>query len=381
MALKPWHRAGLTAAGMALAMAVALPPRPLPEPGEVGSILFPAEWPMRPAAQHAYTLSGTLANLRVYMRAARMADSLFSLAAGPRALHSADRALTVIYTPPVSAESARVWLGMMERELALVPRGVGGGMPLIVRLRAARQTKLPMSWSARDWRSMRFVSPRPERPACFVDLPLEDRGTRTAERSGMIHRDERTGVARTRVLNSCLLYARFGAPGPQVERWAGRRAERQYWPSGPQFEWLLDMQRRGRLHEELAYFWGPGRLAGACSADAGPCLRMVGLIRDPAAGWEDYFALRRNSLLAGLILEDPARFERFWRSPEPPAIALERAYGRPAGQIVADWQRAIATPEAGGPRVPADALLSSLGWAILAIGLGLLVAWRQQVRP
>jgi hypothetical protein len=380
MALKQWHRVGLTAAGMALATAIALPPRPLPEQGEFHFLVYyyDAAWPAR---RFEYTLSGTLEALRLRVRAARMADSLLAAATGPRVLHSADGGITVLYSSAISTDSARVWVSLLERELALVPRGAGGGIPLIVRLRVGgSERELFGGGRYQDWRLLRFTSPRPDRPACLVDVRLMDAGTRLAERAGLIERSERTSARRARVLDWCMLYARFGMPGTRVARWAGRRVEPQYyWHYGPDFGWLVDMQRRGRTHEELAAFWSE-RLAGACSPHAGPCLRIVGLIDDQSNRWERY-TVRRNSLLAGLMLRDPARFERFWRSPAPPAVALEQAYGLPAGEIVANYQREVARPEPSGPRLPPGVLLSSLGWAAVAIGLGLLVAWRQQVRP
>lgn len=382
MALRPWHLAGLTAAGMALAVVVVLPPRPLPTPGEIGSSLYPSDLPWVTGAHYGATVRRTVSDLKVYARTARLADTLFAAATHPQALRSADRSLTLIYAAPLSADTARVWLGLLEKELALAPHGPGRGMSLIVRLRVAPRIKStrPVRWSPDSWRSIRFVSPQHDRPACFVDAELPGPATRTGERAALIQRNERTDERRTRLLDWCMLYARFGAPGANMGKWAGRRAQvLYYWRYGPDLGWNLEVLRGGRAHDEMAAWWSD-KLAGACSRSGGPCLRMVGLAKDPGAPWENYFTLQKASLLAALMLQDSARFERFWRSPMMPAAALEQAYGRPAGVIVAEFQRSIVRPEPGGPRIPAGALLSSLGWAVMAIGLGVLVGRRQQVR-
>ncbi len=399
MALKSWHRAALTAAGMALALAVILPPRPYPEPGEpLLGALYPVEywWWGR---DYRNTLDVTVSDLQNRHRAAVMADSLFALTSGPRAVKSADGALTVLYEPPLSADSARVWLGMLERELALVPRGSGAGMPVVVALKSAPPKRNPRGAEgeavARDgaarmdpWIAMRFVSPRAERPGCFVALRLGLSPGDIVRLGEIVGRDARTGVSRTAVLDWCLIYARFGVPGARVERWAGSRVDvRRWWTSGENLSWALEAARKGRQRDEqmstlspreLSDYWADPLNSSCVRGSSVLCLKSVGLTADPTLrGYSYWIAKVRRSLLAALMLKDPARFEKFWRSAEPAAVALEKAYGRPAGEVVGEWKRTIFKPPALGPRTPA--LLSSLGWAVLAIGLSLLTAHRRQV--
>jgi hypothetical protein len=388
MALKPWHTIGLTAAGMALAAVVILPPRPLPLLSESGGrlrLLFEGQvYNYQSGANYKWSLSSATRQFANRVFAARKADSLLTLAAGSRALHGADGALTVVYEPELTADSARFWLRMLERELALAPHAPGGGVPLIVELRAVDSARKPHSWS--DYVMMRFVSPRAERPACFVSLRLV-RGMHGYDVTRIVERDRRTGAARTAVLDWCLAYARFGTPGSQVSKWAGHRVQLTYsYNSGSTFTWALDAERQGRLadHEDTwmgeAYeSWGDPTYAGCVRGSRPLCLASVGLVSDAPELDGSWTGLARPRLLASLMLKDPERFGRFWRSPEPPTVALETAFGRPAADLVADWERSVFTLRATGPRVLPRALLSSLGWAALAIGLGLFAAGRRQV--
>lgn len=400
MALKSWHRAALTAAGMALAVAVVLPSRPYPEPGEpLLGALYPVEYWWWGTRYHN-TLDNTVSDLRNRHRAAVMADSLFALTNGPRAVKSADGALTVLYEQPLSADSARVWLGMLERELALAPRGTGAGMPVVVALksgpprlnpRGAAGEAVARDGAAREesWVAMRFVSPRAERPACFVALRLVPLSPGDAVRPGeLVERDMRTGVSRTAALSWCLVYARFGAPGARVERWASRRVEvRRWWAPGDNLSSALEVGRQGRMRDELmpdfspldvSRYWADPLNSSCVRGSSVLCLKSVGLVADPTLRSESYWIANvRRSLIAALILKDPVRFEKFWRSEEPAVTALEKAYGRPAADVVGEWKRTSFKPPPLGPRTPA--LVSSLGWAVLAIGLSLLTAHRRQV--
>lgn len=385
MALKTWHRAALVASGMALATVVILPSRPLPEPGDRLYGLFRADFGWYGRALYEFTLSSTLSALQDRHRAAVMADSLLALIRGPRAVRSADGALTVLYERPLTADSARVWLGMLERELALAPRGTGSGMPIVVALRSVPPRR-------GDWVAMRFLSPRRERPACFAvaRLVAAQAADNTFRPSELIERDHRTGVARTAVLDWCLMYGRFGAPGASVERWAGRRVEvRRWWSPGDNLSQTLEAERRGHKRDELppgvlpqdleAYWADP--LNSACVRGSRvPCLKSVGLMADPTLRPESFWISRvRRSLLAALMMKDAEKFEKFWRSNERADVALEQAYGRPASDVIAEWKQSVVSVPATGPRATAAAFVSSLGWAAGAMALGLVLAKRRQV--
>ncbi len=403
MALKKWHRAGLVAGGMVLAVVVMLPSRPLPEPGDSLYGLFRSDIGPWGWARYDYTLSRTLDDLRNRHRAAVMADSLLALTRGPRAVRSANSALTVLYERPLSAESARVWLGMFERELALAPRGSGLGIPIVVALRSAPATSrradapdeqvLAHDGAARPfpWVAMRFLSPRGERPTCFAALRLVPaRANESFSPSELIERDHRTGIARTAALDWCLIYARFGVPGARVDRWTGHRVElRRWWAPGDNLSWALESARHGRTTtdmiptaspQELEAYWADPLNSACVRGSRVPCLKSVGLITDPTLRSESFWMGRvRRSLLAALMLKDPVRFEKFWRSNERADVALEQAYGRPASDLIAEWKRSVFSVPATGPRAAAGAFLSSLGWAAGVMAIGLVLAMRRQV--
>ena len=404
MALKTWHHAGLLASAMTLAAIVMLPPRPLPESGDFLYGMFRSDigyW--EGPARYEYQFSRTLSDLQNRHRAAVMADSLIALTRGPRAVRSADGALTVLYERPLSADSARVWLGMFERELALVPRGTGSGIPIVVALRSAPPVSRIVHASggqavAHDgaarpvpWVAMRFLSPRREHPTCFAALRLVPaRARENFNPSELIQRDHRTGVARTAALDWCLLYARFGMPGGRVALWAGHQVEvRRWWAPGDNLSWALETGRRGRTPDdmvptasprELEAYWADPLNSACVRGSRVPCLKSVGLIADPTLRGDGFWISRvRRSLLAALMLKDASRFEKFWRSNQSADVALEQAYGRPASDVIAEWKRSVFVVPATGPRATAAAFFSSLGWAAGAMAIGLVLAKRRQV--
>ena len=398
MALRRWHRAGVVAAAMALVAVVVLPPRPMPEPSDKLWALFRNDlWYGYDRASHEYTLSGTLARLRARHLVAVMAESLLALSAGPRAVRSADGALTVIYESPLTADSARVWLRLLQRELDLAPAGSGRGLPVIVALASRpRRPGLPgkqvyfggqistMNPQA-DWWSLRFVLPSASRPACFVAYRL-NRDMQGNRPDNPLRRDRSSGAARTTLLDWCLLYARFGVPGARVERWLSPRLEiARWWASDDLYPSALETARHGvssdlsEVPRDYLATVTSDPLARGCARGASVlCLKSVGLLRDPSAfSWLSRRA--RPALVATLMMRDPRRFERFWRSDEAPEVAIERAYGQPAGDLIAEWRRATLQRAVVGDHAPLLAILSSAGWAALATGLALMLANRRQV--
>ena len=394
MALKRWHQAGIVATAMALAMVIVLPPRPEAEVGETGWVvrtLFEGGVPTASGRHHHDDLlAGTVATLRDRRAAIRMADSVLQLARGPRTVRSADGSLTLVYQPSLTADSARVWLELFERELSLAPRGPHPGVPLVVALSAS-----PRIGSGRgeivprdSWGRLRLISWRPERPACITLIRLQEDGY---DRERLIERDRKTGVARSRVFDWCLAFARFGLPGQGLRGWTGPPLLRFLpWSlTRSDLSWALEIERghnvgqalglRGR-QEEWPDYW-TSAVSTSCARSGGlPCLRSVGMRIDESMQYQGFFiGLSRRLLLARLMLADSARFERLWRSDERPEAALQAAFGRPADVIISEWRRSIGDVPSGGPRAPASALLSSIGWATLAIGLGLLMAERRQV--
>jgi len=95
--------------------------------------------------------------------------------------------------------------------------------------------------------------------------------------------------------------------------------------------------------------------------------------------WGGVTAERRREFLTALLsYQEPGRFAAFWSSPDSVPQALERAYGRPAGDLVEDWARTWSPVPEAGPQVQSRALYASLGWAVVLLA-GALVAtlrWR-----
>ncbi|MFI5279089.1 MAG: hypothetical protein ACHQU1_01230 [Gemmatimonadales bacterium] len=398
MALKRWHQAGIVVAALALAAAVILPPRPMPEAGDKGlsaSLMFSlGYYPYQGLHRHADLLAGTASSLRARRTAIQLADSLLAAARGPRAVRNADGSAVVVFEPNLSADSARVWLRMLERELALGPDRHPAAMPVILALRSTPEelhVRAPGVQPLPVWSITRAISWRPERPAVLIMIRIADYGPYVADARGFLQLDTVAGTACTSVLDWGQAFAHFGLPGRGLEKWTGERLQRLYWGyrGSADLSWALTLERRHATHEYLSNLarreeWqnpSADPLAQACVKSGGlQCLKSVGLVIDPSMRYEGYpISLSRRLLLARLMLKDPARFERLWRSDEAPRITLTRVYGQPAEAIVSEWRRSIENMPRGGPRTPGLALLSSLGWAALAVGLGLLMAGRRQV--
>jgi len=230
MALKSWHRAGLRRRAWPSPRPCA-PPAPPPRAGRDRLDRLPVEptWSYRNVFER--TLSGTVRSLRMQLRRASGGFAACP-ASQPRALHSADGALTVIYTPAISADSARLWLRSARARAGAGPTRRGGGMPSRQASTRETPTDLPTTWQ--DWRWVRFVSPRPERPACFVDVQLRELDLRAAERSGLIHGDDRSGRRDRGCSAGVAVMLASASRAIRSKRWAGRQIEAAYyWSRAP----------------------------------------------------------------------------------------------------------------------------------------------------
>jgi len=119
----------------------------------------------------------------------------------------------------------------------------------------------------------------------------------------------------------------------------------------------------------------------ACLRGGGEtCARVAGL--EPVSA--DYFwwdsRLTRGQLLAWLLaIGTPAQFAAFWRSPLPPAQAVQAAYGQPAGRVAMEaFRHWSSPPEPGGPRAGSRVVLAGIGWTALALAIALVVGRRWQ---
>ena len=314
-------------------------------------------------------------------RNAALAESILRVARGPRALRSADGVVRLVYEAPLTADSARFWLDGVTRELALYPAAGGGGMPLVVALFSAPERAREKT--ASYWTTRELVQQTRAASACVVTVNLFS----TAEwlRAGTYVAHDAARRAVTRWLSACGLYARFGSPGPMVERWAVGDVRRWYrWY--PLTSQLVDARRPVRrrdiqpmLGESDLPWWAARWLEAGCLLGAtSACLRATGLDAWGVAPYSAWETVPPERVLASLLASgSPERFAAFWRSPLRAEAAVASAYHAPAAGLVRDallhWYR---VPSSGGPRVDARVALAGVVWAALAVLLAMLAGRR-----
>ena len=371
------------AAAALLAVVVLLPPRePAPDrvsfwysffgPGRVYSSRSVGRSPFRADVQEAMRVQAQR------LRHAALADSILTAARGPHALRSADGAVTIVYERPLTADSARFWLGAVARELDGYPAAPVAGMPLVVALLSdtARDAVRAGNWTVEE-----LLDQAERKHACVATVNLYSRAAWLRATSYVGH--DRSGAPATRLLEACGLYARFGMPAAPVAGWAW--ADASFW-----YRWLpfsrqlIDARRSvwrsetGRVSRGALEGW-TGNVqwsdAGCLRGTASLCLRASGLVARSALPPVVYRSgiLPPERFLAYLLATGtPAEFVSFWRSPQPPAEALARVYWSPAGDLalaaVRHWYRA---PEPGGPRSEARVVLAAAGWAAFAVAVAL----------
>jgi len=373
----------------ALLLLVALLPPRVPEEDR-GPFPFvrtssPVFWGGNAPASYRRDVQTALRVQQASVQHAALADSILAASRGPRALHATDGAVTLVYETPLGADSARFWLDAVTRELELYPRAGAAGMPLVVALLsdpARERGDVAWYWTVRE-----LLDRAGSGHACIVTVNFYARAEWVRAATYVAH--DASGRPVTRWLGACALYARFGAPGAAVERWAVGDA-RLWYQWYPLTTTLLEARRTVRRREVRnglgsydAPWWTPAWLAGSCLRGApSPCLRAMGL----ETGDRDWYAdatLSPARLLAFLLAAGaPERFAAFWHSAAPAASALATAYGAPAGTLVQDALRHwYEVPSPGGPRTDARTVLVGLAWALLAVWLGLVAGRRRQSAP
>jgi len=322
------------------------------------------------------------------VRRAMLVDSILTAARGRHAMRLDGEGITLVYEPGLAADSARFWLHAVARELAVYPNAGSGGMPLVVALALDTAGAWQRDASGYNWRGVRqYLDEVPAAGACVVTVRPY-----TLQWLRMTVGHDATGQAVTRFLGMCAVYARFGAPGPGVARWAGEHLN--YWYGWDQLtSELRDARRPLRLWPiEHAYRSGSsptmgevrwlelGCLRGATSA----CARGVGLTvgaESPFFYYSEYpgGTLERGRIIAHLLATGTAaQFAAFWRSTKPPAQALASAYGAPAGDLaLAAVRHWYAVPPAGGPRADARTTLVGAGWVVLALAVAIAAGQRR----
>ena len=372
----------ITGSAMALTMVLVLPPRPAPD--EPVSMLSTVIWFWRGVpgvyyrSNNRWELESARGGLRLRLERVARGDSILAAVRAGHGVRSADGALTVLYERPLSADSASRWLAALEREAALYPSVAHrGGQVVVVLYSPPDRAKLRNSAGEPPWGRRQWYAGAVEAPACIVEASLTSPRGWSPPR--LLVRDS-MGL-QSRVLDACALFLRLGAPGPAVRDWVGAVQPAWWGRSAGLSDYLADARAGVR----------PTGLSGELSRTERACLRgatlycewLVG-VRTPRGGranwyWSGIAAERRRQLLAALLsYQEPGRFAAFWSSPDSVPQALARAYGRPAGDVVADWARTWSDVPVAGPGVQSRALYASLGWAVVLLA-GALVAtlrWR-----
>ncbi len=393
MALRRWRWVWGSALAALLVAIALLPPR---VPSEGNSLFRFSGWSgyayqiVNERSQFRNDLQSAEWTQKGRLRRAILADSILKAARGRGALRSEDGVITLVYETPLSADSARLWLSAAARELALYPMGPAPGMHLVVALLSNPQRAGPGSPGASaEWGVRELLDQAASTGGCVVTVNLLP--GRTLGRPAVGH--DLAGKPVSRVLGACALYARFGAPGPEVSRWAVAGLSSGWWWD-PLTAQLNEARRRvRRLELPRGVDWGSspwfgevqwveiGCLRGAAAL----CLRTAGLGPEPDSPFPyyRYSSLSRTKFLAYLLAtRTPAQFAAFWRSPQPAAAALGSAYAEPAGMLaMSAFEHWYTAPAPSGLWENARSLLAGLGWVGLALALSIVASrhWKTEI--
>jgi hypothetical protein len=389
MALKRWRWVwGPVLAALLVAIAV-LPPR-VPTRGlstlfgvlSYGSYLYRYGYEtQKPRSQFRDDVQNARSVQKWRLRRAILADSILTVARSPRALRSEDGQVTLVYEAPLTADSARVWLGAATRELALYPKVGTSGVALVVALLSTPARARPGNAELRyEWGVQALVDQAASAGACVVTVNLlRDNWGRPSFGHDL------AGKPVTRVLGPCALYARFGLPGIEVSQWAAAGFGSSWW--NPLTAQLLDARRLVRRYQiPRDRDWGNpwfGEVrwveVGCLRGAAALCLRAAGLGRHPESAYiYGAAALARGQVMAQLLATGtPEQFAAFWKSPRPAVEALASAYGqRPAKLAMAAFEHWYSAPAEDERWGNAGGLAAGLAWVVLALALAVVAGRR-----
>lgn len=185
----------------------------------------------------------------------------------------------------------------------------------------------------------------------------------------------------TSLMGPCAFVARFGRPGPHVERWlqATEYAFAAYAAWSNTGLWTTRTDETPHPKRSLTV-----TQAQCVMGDWARCRSLLAIDSMPAAAPESDFTpvTFRDFSMGGprlgryerLFLSDvardlgPERFGAFWRSQEPVAAAYTSASGRALEADASAWLRRFYDGSPGGPTVPA-ATLGAFAAALLVAGL------------
>lgn len=366
-------RAGLGVAALAVLIAIwMLPPRACSE-AEESLTMFAVCGGTVSASRpnHTGVLRMSQRRLRERIKDLVLADSIRRALSGPRVIASADRSIVVLYDGHVDPDTARFLLQMAVAELERIPgTGTLGRAVLVVGGRTYQQlSELPEE--QREFGMRHVVSATAAGPECYTTVNY-----RVQMRASVFSADERGRFGAT--LSTCALVVRFGMPSPAMLRlteWAFDR-HRQSWRSSNLAAAMSEARSSARTES-----WSIQEDACGKGIEES-CAAMLGFGNQYTFQWDYRPALLYRALIGSLLVrQDPSSFARLWRSRSSFEQALAEAYGRPAGQVAADWARTYFEPREGGPTFPRGTIPVSLGWMALALVAAGLVAGKRQVTP
>lgn len=382
MALSRWRWIWGPAVAITLLAVLLLPGRGTPPTGGILEFLTGGEMTYTPR-RFRDDVESALQMQRARLRDLRRADSIVAATHGPRVLRGRGAGIALVYETPLASTDARRWLDAAEAELAQYASTPAGGAPLVIVLysdpaRARRAEFKEFRW----WLRRRL--PDSLQGACTVEVNLVPWGREPA------------GAARARTplrafLGLCGLARKFGAPGPQVARWMGGASFYFRGDPGDAPAWnaalaeaAIPVSRLPVRRPEVTvgqagwqWYWGTPWVPIGCLHGAPSLCERNAHIRGDAGMWWNFGDPRTAQLMAHLLRAGtPEQFAAFWRSPLRVGDALERAYGRPAGQLAYEAFTHWYYAEPGGPRAEPRFLLAGLLWAAAAVALALVAGRR-----
>jgi hypothetical protein len=369
----------------ALVLAVlALPPQVPVGEGLLGSVFGTENSGWSPHDPARAAVRGAVRTQRRRLSEQMLVDSITRVARGAGALRSGDGAITVVYAPPLTRDSAAGWLEAAAGELALYPRSDTDGLPIVVALSLGPARGRDASLRLLLERPVLTLREESSSAACVVILNLARARAVWYARELVAHDAARRPLGR--FLDTCALYGRFGRPGPAISAWADR-GPAWYWGGYDRLSRRMQEARRAMKPDTVeadwtysTYWQGAVQWAPIACLRGGTttCARIAGLAGYPSRGLWWPYTLTRGQMLAWMLATGtPQQFAAFWRSPLPPAQAIEAAYGQPAGTLaLAAFRHWASPPKPGGPLASSRVVLAGIGWAALALALALVAGRR-----
>lgn len=179
------------------------------------------------------------------------------------------------------------------------------------------------------------------------------------------------------ILGPCAFWAKYGAPGPEVQAWlnqAGRQFAADQGRLGMRYEYA-DWTAMGRAYQSRI---------GVRACIAGMVKACEHAFFDPGRHEYDGYLPRigpgEDRMLGDLARQyGVQRFTKFWKSTEPVDRAFQAAFGLSAGAWVKDWAQARYGRYDAGSRMSALTVALSLLTLGLFAGLAVLAATRRRI--